>query len=143
MGKVYLGKFKTAKVGLGILELCNCETRSLNKVKHSLTTIYFSHTKLENICMTKKYYRTKTDILAQFLQAANAHNGISITHLMYNTFVPHTQVKENLGLLVQKELLDYDLITRTYKTTEKGMEALGLYKKLQQLTNAPTEFKLV
>ena len=93
--------------------------------------------------MTKKYYRTKTEILAQFLQAANAYNGISITHLMYNTFVPHTQVKENLGLLVQNELLDYDVIARTYKITEKGTRALDLYKKLQQLTNATTEFKLV
>ena len=91
----------------------------------------------------KKYYRTKTEILTQFLQAACVHNGISTTHLMYNTFVPHTQVKEYVGLLAQNELLDYDLTTRTYKVTEKGMKALDSYKELQQLTNANTEFKLV
>jgi predicted transcriptional regulator len=93
--------------------------------------------------MTKKYHRTKTEILIQFLQTACVHNGISITHLMYNTFVPHRQVKENLGLLVQNELVNYDIASRTYKTTEKGKEALDLYGELQQLTNATTEFKLI
>jgi predicted transcriptional regulator len=86
--------------------------------------------------MTIRRYRTKTEILAEFLQAASVHNGISRTHLMYNTFVPHRQVKEYLRVVVQNGLLDYDGLTRIYKTTEKGLNVIELCEKLQELTTA-------
>jgi predicted transcriptional regulator len=97
---------------------------------------------------TKKYYRTKIEILVQFLQAANAHDGISITHLMYVTFVPHRQVKEYLNILVRNGLLEYERAARTYKTTQKGLKFLQVYEKLLKLANttattSDTEMKLV
>jgi predicted transcriptional regulator len=85
--------------------------------------------------MTVKKYRTRTEILVQLLQvAASVNNGISITRLMYGTFVPRWQVKEYLDLLIQNGLLEHDLLARTYKTTEKGIKVIELFEKLQELT---------
>jgi predicted transcriptional regulator len=86
----------------------------------------------------KKYYRTRLETLVQFLRAANVYNGISITHLMYATFVPHRQVKEYLAMLIRNGLLKYEPPLRLYKTTQKGLKFLEVYEKLSRLANTTT-----
>jgi predicted transcriptional regulator len=82
----------------------------------------------------KTKYRNRTEIIARLLQAATAHNGISITRLIYGTFLSYARIKEHTRLLIQNRLLDYDGLTRTYRTNEKGLKFLELYDKLRELT---------
>jgi predicted transcriptional regulator len=55
---------------------------------------------------------------------------------MYKAFLSYTQVKEYLALLVKKDLISYDSITQTYKTTEKGIRLLQFCNELDDMTKA-------
>jgi predicted transcriptional regulator len=46
----------------------------------------------------------------------------------------YAQLKDYLMTLSHKDLLSYDLDTRTFKTTEKGLMFLKAYGQLDQLT---------
>ena len=76
-------------------------------------------------------YRSRTEIISQILDTANG--GITKTKLMYKVFLSHDQLKEYLAVLTQSDLLSYDLDTRTFKTTEKGLRFLYLYNQIDQL----------
>jgi len=84
--------------------------------------------------MRSKYknYRTRTEIAAQVLQAANGHNEITKTKIMYKAFLTHTQLQEYLAILIQNGLLEYLDRTKSYKTTEKGLKFLKIYEKMEQ-----------
>jgi predicted transcriptional regulator len=84
--------------------------------------------------MRSKYknYRTRTEIAAQILQAANGHNEITKTKIMYKAFLTHAQLQEYLAILIQNGLLEYLDRTKSYKTTEKGLKFLKIYEKMEQ-----------
>jgi hypothetical protein len=52
---------------------------------------------------------------------------------MYKVFLSQTQVKEYAKVLTENELLRYDSVTRTFKTTQKGLKFLNLYNKIDEL----------
>jgi predicted transcriptional regulator len=66
-------------------------------------------------------YRDRAEIIRQILEVANGAVDITRTKLMYKAFLSYTQMKEYLMLLTERDLLSYDSITHTYKTTEKGL----------------------
>jgi predicted transcriptional regulator len=76
-------------------------------------------------------YRSRTEIIGQILNTANG--GITKTKLMYKVFLSHDQLKEYLTVLTESDLLRYDFVSRTFKTTEKGLTFLGLYNQIDQL----------
>ncbi len=76
-------------------------------------------------------YRSRTEIIAQILQAANG--GITRTRIMYNAFLSYGQLKDYLGILVENGLLAYLEPTRTYKTTEKGLKFLKMFEQIEEL----------
>jgi predicted transcriptional regulator len=78
-------------------------------------------------------YRSRTEIISQILEAANGHVDITKTRLMYKVFLSQTQVKEYAKVLTENELLRYDSVTRTFKTTQKGLKFLNLYNKIDEL----------
>ena len=94
--------------------------------------------------MRSKYknYRTRTEIAAQILQAANGHNEITKTKIMYATFLSHKQLQEYLALLIQDELLEYLEATHTYRTTEKGLKFLKIYEMKKMEEELVAEMKL-
>jgi predicted transcriptional regulator len=73
-------------------------------------------------------YRSNLDITYEILQAANTTTGRSRTKIMYKAFLSHGPLKEYVDLLTQTDFLRYDKDTRTYKTTEKGLRFLDIYK---------------
>jgi predicted transcriptional regulator len=87
-----------------------------------------------DIYMRSKYknYRTRTEIAAQILQAANGHNEITKTKIMYKAFLTYAQLQEYLAILIQNGLLEYLDRTKSYKTTEKGLKFLKIYEKMEQ-----------
>jgi predicted transcriptional regulator len=78
-------------------------------------------------------YRSKTEILADILQAATGRNDITKTRIMYRTFLTYWQLEEYLAILIRSGLLEYLEATHTYKTTERGLKFLKIYEKMEEL----------
>ena len=85
--------------------------------------------------MRSKYknYRTRTEITAQILQAANGHDEITKTKIMYKAFLTYAQLQEYLATLIQNGLLEYLDGTKSYKTTEKGLKFLKTHEQMEEL----------
>jgi predicted transcriptional regulator len=85
--------------------------------------------------MRSKYknYRTRTEIAAQILQAANGHDEITKTKIMYKAFLTYAQLQEYLPPLIQNGLLEYLDGTKSYKTTEKGLKFLKMHEQMEEL----------
>ncbi|AFU57470.1 hypothetical protein Ngar_c05270 [Candidatus Nitrososphaera gargensis Ga9.2] len=73
-------------------------------------------------------YRSRTDITAQILEAANG--GCTKAKIMYRTFLSYVQLRHYFVLLVEKDLLEYDGATQTYKTTDKGHRFIQAYNQI-------------
>ncbi len=73
-------------------------------------------------------YRSRTDITAQILEAANG--GVTKTKIMYRAFLSYAQLKEYLTVLVANDLIQYLEGEQIYKTTEKGNRFLALYNRI-------------
>jgi predicted transcriptional regulator len=82
-------------------------------------------------------YRSRTDIISKILQAANG--GITKTKIMYHAFLSYAQVQNYLKVLIQNDLLSYDLDTRKFKTTEKGLRFIELYNQMDGMIKPAEE----
>jgi predicted transcriptional regulator len=76
-------------------------------------------------------YRGRTEILGNILDAANG--GASKTKIMYKAFLSYDQLKEYLSVLIETNLIEYLDGTRTFKTTEKGLNFLKMHNELGEL----------
>jgi len=79
-------------------------------------------------------YRSRMDIVSKILQVANG--GSAKTKIMYSAFLSYSQMKEYLMMLTQNDLLSYDLNTRTFKTTEKGLRLIEVYNQMDGMIKA-------
>jgi predicted transcriptional regulator len=80
-------------------------------------------------------YRSKTDIIAQILEAANG--GSFKTKIMYKSYLSHAQTKDYLKTLNESGLIDYDVKKQIYKTTEKGIRLLQIYNNIGSFISLP------
>ena len=76
-------------------------------------------------------YRSRTDITALILEAANG--GVAKTKIMYKAFLSYAQLKEYLDMLLKNSLLEYNEKKQIFKITEKGLRFLQLYNQVDQL----------
>lgn len=83
------------------------------------------------LMQNSKKYRNRTEIIHDILQTArNNDNGVGKTQIMYSAFLSYYQIKEYLTILIDNGLLQYDLSTRKFRITEKGLNFLQLCEKL-------------
>ena len=79
--------------------------------------------------------------MAIILEAANG--GISKTRLLTKANLTSGQLRQYLGVLVEKkliaELADEDKVHVAYRTTEKGMRYLSIYSALKNIAVFPQE----
>jgi predicted transcriptional regulator len=61
-------------------------------------------------------YRGKIDITSQILDAANC-GGVTKSRIAFRAILNFDQLKENLSVLVEKDLLRQDKNAQTFKTT--------------------------
>lgn len=54
---------------------------------------------------------------------------------MYQAYLSHEQIKEYLSVLIESELLNYDVYTRKFKTIEKGPRFLDTYNQMSDVMN--------
>ena len=79
-------------------------------------------------------YRSRTDIISEILVAANG--GVTQTKIMYKALLNYAQMKQYLMVLTHNDLLSYDLDTRTFKTTEKGLMIHYTYNQMYDMIKA-------
>jgi predicted transcriptional regulator len=77
-------------------------------------------------------YRIRIDIIGQILQVANSGNAPKIK-IMYKALLGYDQLKEYLRLLAKRDLLQYDFVNQTFKTTEKGLRFLKFYNEISDI----------
>jgi predicted transcriptional regulator len=77
-------------------------------------------------------YRSRTEIISQILETANGGRATK-TKILYKAFLSHAQLKDYLTILTDSDLLRYDLDTQTFKTTEKGLRFLEIYKRIDDV----------
>jgi predicted transcriptional regulator len=76
-------------------------------------------------------YRSRTDIVALILEAANG--GATKTRIMYKAFLSYAQLKEYLTVLLQNDLLEYEEGRQNFRTTEKGLQLLQMYNQFDEM----------
>ena len=80
-------------------------------------------------------YRSRTDIVALILEAANG--GATKTKIMYKAFLSYAQLKEYLTVLLEKDVLEYEDETQLFRTTEKGLRLLQMYNQFDEMMSIP------
>jgi len=75
-------------------------------------------------------YRSRNDIIIEILDAANGGGGATKTKIMYQALLSYAQLKEYLTELTETGLLNYDVDTRQFKTTEKGLRFLDTFNQI-------------
>ena len=70
------------------------------------------------------------------LEAANG--GATKTKIMYSAFLSYNQLKEYLTVLIGNNLIEYLEGTRTFKTTEKGLNFLKMHNEMAELLQSIT-----
>jgi predicted transcriptional regulator len=80
-------------------------------------------------------YRSKTEIVAMILEAANG--GAPKTKIMYSAYLSYNQLKEYLSLLIENNLLEYHGGSKIFRTTEKGLKFLKIYNEIGELLHFP------
>jgi predicted transcriptional regulator len=77
--------------------------------------------------------RSRTEIVAMILDAANGGGGETKTRIMYFAFLSYNQVKEYLSVLTANNLIEYLDGANKFKTTEKGLNYLKMYNEIRKL----------
>ncbi len=83
-------------------------------------------------------YRDRIDIISQILEIANGGNATR-SKITYKAFLNYNQLKKNLTALTEKDLLRYNEDTHTFKTTEKGLRFLDIYKRIGDMIKEEEE----
>jgi len=65
--------------------------------------------------------RSRTEIVGNILDAANGGT------TMYSAFLSYNQLNEYLSILIENNLIEYLDGTKTFKTTEKGLNLLKIH----------------
>jgi predicted transcriptional regulator len=80
--------------------------------------------------------RSRTEIVSSILDAANG--GTTKTKIMYIAFLSYNQLNEYLSILIENNLLEYLDGTKTFKTTEKGLNYLKMHNEIGELLQQTT-----
>ena len=91
--------------------------------------------------MTKQLkHRSRSEIISSILEVTNG-NKARITEIQFKTYLSYNILKEYLVNLLESDLIEYIEGERTFKTTPKGMQALQVYNKMEELLIIKYEFK--
>ena len=80
--------------------------------------------------------RSRTEIVSNILAAANG--GTTKTKIMYFAFLSYNQLNEYLSILIENNLIEYRDGTKTFKTTEKGLNYLKMHNQIEELLQVTT-----
>jgi predicted transcriptional regulator len=75
-------------------------------------------------------------MIRDILEVANVERGTTKTRIMYNANLSHDQMKHHLRVLTENNLLNYNVDTRKFKTSEKGLRVIEIYKQMEGMIKA-------
>ena len=78
-------------------------------------------------------YRSREEIFASILSTAGSGAGITRSKIMFGSYLTYAQVVEYSKLLIERRLLEYDPINRTFKTTTSGFTFIQLHNEMNQM----------
>jgi predicted transcriptional regulator len=78
-------------------------------------------------------YRSREEIFASILSTAGSGPGITRSKIMFGSYLTYAQVLEYSKLLIERGLLEYDPINRTFKTTSSGFTFIQLHNEMNQM----------
>jgi predicted transcriptional regulator len=84
--------------------------------------------------------RSRTEIVESILNAAN-REGETKTKIMYLAFLSYNQLNEYLSTLIENNLIEHLDGTKTFKTTEKGLNYLKMHNEIKKLLPQTTRIK--
>jgi predicted transcriptional regulator len=80
-------------------------------------------------------YRAKTDIFVQILEVSK-ENPVTKTRIAYDCFLSYDLLSECLNTLIECDLVKFNVVTRTYLATKRGLRYRELCKTLGAYVNA-------
>ena len=81
----------------------------------------------------QRQVRSESEKISDILRSIRNCTGTRITQIMYETCIPHNQLKEYLAMMVQKELIVYSKEEKIFRITDYGMNVLKLYDEIDKL----------
>jgi predicted transcriptional regulator len=78
-------------------------------------------------------YRSREEIFASILRTAGSEANITRSKIMFGSYLTYAQVVEYSKLLIQRGLLEYDAINRTFKTTPNGFTFIQLHDEISRM----------
>jgi predicted transcriptional regulator len=78
-------------------------------------------------------YRSREEIFASILGTAGSGAGITRSKIMFGSYLTYAQVVEYSKMLIERGLLEYDPINRTFKTTPSGFTFIQIHNEMNQM----------
>jgi predicted transcriptional regulator len=78
-------------------------------------------------------YRSREEIFASILGTSGSGAGITRSKIMFGSYLTYAQVLEYSKMLIERGLLEYDPINRTFKTTSSGFTFIQLHNEMNQM----------
>jgi predicted transcriptional regulator len=76
-------------------------------------------------------YRSRVDIIAAMLEIAK--EGSIKTRIMFGASLSFSQLKEYTSFLIELGLIEWSELTGLYRTTEKGLKFLHMYREIDRM----------
>jgi predicted transcriptional regulator len=67
----------------------------------------------------------------------SANGGATKTKIMYSALLSYNQLKEYLAVLIENNLIEYHGVTKTFRTTEKGLKFLTTHNAIGEFLQVP------
>ncbi len=81
----------------------------------------------------QRQLRSESEKILDILRSIRKCPGARISQIMYETCIPHNQLKEYLALVIQNRLIVYVKEEKIFRITEYGMHAFELYDEMDKL----------
>jgi predicted transcriptional regulator len=81
----------------------------------------------------QRQLRSDSEKISDILRSIRNCRGTRITQIMFETCIPHNQLKEYLALMIQNGLITYIKDEKTFEITNYGMHVLKLYDEMDKL----------
>jgi predicted transcriptional regulator len=78
-------------------------------------------------------YRSREEIFASILGTTGSGAGITRSKIMFGSYLTYAQVVEYSKMLIERGLLEYDPINRTFKTTSSGFTFIQIHNEMNQM----------
>jgi predicted transcriptional regulator len=78
-------------------------------------------------------YRSREEIFASILGTAGSGAGVTRSKIMFGSYLTYAQVVEYSKILIERGLLEYDPLDRTFRTTPNGFTFIQLQNEINQM----------